>query len=187
LKIDNCTFVNNSGSQVIWSQDLDHVYITNCLFWGNSGYSVEKYDGGITLNYCLINTNSIKNNIIAKNIIDSDPLLEGTNSQLTVNSPCIDAGISIEGIPTKDIIGNPRKGRIDIGAFEYQKEYQRLPGDIDGDSLVGLLDVLTLIQFIINESPVIDQTKGDFTGDGIINIFDAVKLVKYITQQIESL
>ena len=40
--------------------------------------------------------------------------------QLTSDSPCIDAGVSLKDVP-KDFLGNSRTNKTDIGAYEFQK------------------------------------------------------------------
>jgi hypothetical protein len=40
---------------------------------------------------------------------------------LLPNSPCIDAGAA-DGLPITDILGHPRIGLPDIGAYEYPGE-----------------------------------------------------------------
>lgn len=42
--------------------------------------------------------------------------------QLTADSPCIQAGQRIEGMPTEDLMGNTIAGRVDIGALEFSTE-----------------------------------------------------------------
>jgi hypothetical protein len=56
------------------------------------------------------------------NNIDSDPLFIGTgNYHLTINSPCIDTGTSLNPDVLTDIDGDirPQGNHFDIGADEY--------------------------------------------------------------------
>ena len=48
--------------------------------------------------------------------------------RLLSGSPCIDAGTSV-GAPTTDILGNPRTGMPDIGAYEFQRPEAVQPGN----------------------------------------------------------
>ena len=48
---------------------------------------------------------------------------QATDLQLAWNSPLIDAGYAVAGIPTVDFAGNPWYGAPDIGAWEYQPPY----------------------------------------------------------------
>jgi len=198
LEIYNSTFVGNKatyphfvGGAIATTHSTTKV--NNCIFWNNEPKSIYVSHGGVYyLNASLIDKNSLytpedkEKYIFYKSIIDQDPDLNLTNYQLSANSPCIDAGIMSEEITT-DIIGNKRIGFIDIGAFEYQQQISTLKGDLDSDLFIGLSDVLTLIQFILNGTPVINNLEGDFTNDGIVDIFDAVKLVKFLTKEIDSL
>tara|TARA_B100000609_G_scaffold65995_1_gene52048 strand:- start:659 stop:4048 length:3390 start_codon:yes stop_codon:yes gene_type:complete len=57
-----------------------------------------------------------------------------------------------------------------------------IPGDTNGDSITNVLDVVTLVQYILGltdlEGCSVDAS--DFNGDGIVNVLDVVSLVQNI-------
>jgi len=192
--INNSNFVQNKNGYSSWAGGLHTqapTTVNNCIFYNNDPYCITRYSSTFNLNYSLVSENAITGSINSTAcIFDKNPEfidLQNYNFQLNQNSPCIDAGIDEKTILLTDILGNSRKNLVDIGAFEFQQIYPNLKGDLNNDSYVGLSDVLIIIQYILNGTPVIDTSKGDFTNDGKIDIFDAVKLVKYLTRQIETL
>ncbi len=61
---------------------------------------------------------------VGTNCVTSDPQFADAaagNYQLILGSPCIDAGLPLDGLPEDDLAGIPRVtgARIDIGAYEY--------------------------------------------------------------------
>jgi len=57
-----------------------------------------------------------------------------------------------------------------------------LIGDTNGDTIINVLDVVTLVQFILGQNDLNDcgDVAADFNQDGIINILDVVGLVQSI-------
>ena len=56
-----------------------------------------------------------------------------------------------------------------------------LPGDVNGDGVLNLTDVTTLLTLILNESPSVSSCPaGDYNGDGVINLTDVTTLLTYI-------
>ncbi len=88
----------------------------NCVF----GSGIVNYSG------VTIGNNSIEQNPLFVNAANSD-------FQLSIDSPCIDSGISA-GFITFDILGNvvPINGTIDMGAYEFNSQ-----GDNQIPSIVG--------------------------------------------------
>ena len=54
---------------------------------------------------------------------------------------------------------------------------RQILGDINGDDIVNVLDVVILVNIILSEG---DDPNGDINQDGIINILDVVTLVNMI-------
>jgi hypothetical protein len=63
-----------------------------------------------------------------------------------------------------------------MGAYEF--EGSALSGDLNGDGLLNILDVVVLVNIVLGGSEPIDA--GDLNGDGILNILDVVMLVNII-------
>jgi len=103
---------------------------------------------------------------------------------LLPDSPCIDAGTNdvdnpdtpeVETLPDTDIAGLPRiidgnldgTATVDIGAYEY------LPGDVNYDGKVNVLDLL-LVRNSLGRDPgsSIEARKADVNADGAVNVED---------------
>ena len=74
-------------------------------------------------------------------------------------------------------------GNMDINASEeiwnFLKNYTLLVGDVNQDTVVNILDIISLIETILSGGSS-DGNFGDINNDGIINIIDVVALVNLI-------
>ena len=74
-------------------------------------------------------------------------------------------------------------GNMDINASEeiwnFLKNYTLLVGDVNQDTIVNILDIISLIETILSGGSS-DGNFGDINNDGIINIIDVVALVNLI-------
>ena len=61
--------------------------------------------------------------------------------------------------------------------FYRKSTYNNLVGDLNGDNAVNILDIISLVNFILENEY---QTNGDLNNDGEINILDIVVLVNII-------
>ena len=105
---------------------------------------------------------------------------------LLPGSPCIDAGTNnvdnpdtpeVETLPAIDIAGLPRiidgnldgVATVDIGAYEY------LPGDVNYDGRVNVLDLI-LVRNSLGRDPAssIEARKADVNADGAVNVQDLI-------------
>ncbi|MCE5229054.1 hypothetical protein LLG95_05595 [bacterium] len=147
-EIANCTFSQNSATnyggafhQQYPMEDIS-TSATNCVFWGNTakqgGPDVFIDSGIMTVSHCDLSdwdgshwnpnfgTNrggNIKGNpkwVSAANPAGPDGLYMTWDDglRLQTGSPCIDAGYTVVA-PSKDILGIPREGAADIGAYEF--------------------------------------------------------------------
>lgn len=67
---------------------------------------------------------------------------------------------------------------------ETQQAIERKLGDVNGDGLVNIADVVALVNHILGNTPeVFYEDAADLTEDGEINITDAVKLVEKILNE----
>jgi len=114
---------------------------------------------------------------------DGDTFVLG-DYHLLPGSPCIDAGTNdvdnpdtpeIETLPATDIAGLRRvidgnldgTATVDIGAYEY------LPGDVNYDGRVNVLDLI-LVRNSLGHDPAssIEARKADVNADGSVNVLD---------------
>jgi predicted outer membrane repeat protein len=149
LMVTNCTFngnkANNCGGGIIGYCSLE---VTNCILWGDSattGSEIFNIYGITTFNQCNIRGcdiqgsggsaqwNPAMGNDCGGNIVADPQFVNATNPAgpdglwrtsddgliLLGSSPCINKGTDFGVLPT-DILGNPRVGAPDIGAYEYQ-------------------------------------------------------------------
>ena len=56
----------------------------------------------------------------------------------------------------------------------------RLPGDVNGDGLVDILDLIRLRKYLAQVNVEINSVNADLTGDGLVNADDLVRLRKYL-------
>ena len=54
------------------------------------------------------------------------------------------------------------------------------PGDVNGDGTLNVLDVVSIVQFVLGSGSVDFECAADFNGDLIVNVLDIVSLVNEI-------
>ena len=54
------------------------------------------------------------------------------------------------------------------------------PGDVNGDATLNVLDVVSIVQFVLGMGSVIFECAADFNGDLLVNVLDIVSLVNEI-------
>ena len=121
-----------------------------------------------------ITYNNIEGGWFGVGNIDSPPLFinpEGSDYTLQEGSPCIDVGLIIEDIEYFGIAP-------DMGAYEYISESQDLLGDLNGDGILNVIDIVSLVNVIMNGDEY--NPLADLNEDGINNIIDIVILVNLI-------
>ena len=66
-----------------------------------------------------------------------------------------------------------------MGAYEWYPEDSEFElGDLTGDGLINVLDVVMLVDIILNDGEF--NTAGDLVEDGMLNVQDIVALVNLI-------
>ena len=89
------------------------------------------------------------------------------------DSPCIDSG-------NPEYL-DPDNTRSDIGAVFYDQlsEECSMPGDINNDGIVNVLDVVEIINFVLSSNEDILYCY-DVNNDGTVNILDIVNTINII-------
>ena len=57
-----------------------------------------------------------------------------------------------------------------------------IPGDVNGDELINVIDIVALVSFILETDTPSDSEylAGDFNGDGNLNVLDIVDIIALI-------
>ena len=109
---------------VVYLGDANATF-NNCIIYGylDNEFGIGEKSGAelnYTLHNCIVKRDSIQNNHYI-NCINANPKFiatYGQNYNIEETSPAVDAGMTGLGITT-DILGRPRNGIPDIGAYEY--------------------------------------------------------------------
>ena len=56
----------------------------------------------------------------------------------------------------------------------------RLPGDVNGDGKVNLIDAQQLMRYVKYNDVAVVEANVDITGDGKVNLIDAQQLMRYV-------
>ena len=78
---------------------------------------------------------------------------------------------------TDSVISNTVIARAQKYALDYFGDNNELTGDINGDGILNILDLVSLVNLVLSDE-VIDT--GDLNEDGILNILDIVLLANLI-------
>jgi parallel beta-helix repeat protein len=154
ITLNNCTFSGNSAAN---GNDLacdspygppSSVQVTNCIIWDGENPIWNNDGSTITITY-----SDVHGDWPGEGNIDADPCFvdpdgddnifgtEDDDLRLSTGSPCIDAGDPnyISEPNETDLDGKPRVigGRIDMGAYEFQREPRSLYVDDDAPNDPG--------------------------------------------------
>jgi len=116
--------IGGEATNVTYLGDANATF-NNCIIYGTleNEFGIGKKDGAelnYTLRNCIVRKDSLSNGCFI-NCFNKNPKFiatYGQNYNLQEDSPAIDAGMEGLGITT-DILGRPRNGVPDIGAYEY--------------------------------------------------------------------
>jgi len=199
--ITNCTFSGNTapvGGGIYTTDAIGGFSVTvvvNTISWGNNPDQIGDEGGATT----TVNYSDVQGGWsgAGSNNIDADPLFVDPNNgdyHLLPSSPCIDAGdnTAVPAGVTTDLDGNPRfhddlgipdggnpdgvNPIVDMGAYEFQG--QTIPGDLDGDGEVGIVDFLALLAaWEPCPDPCPPFCFGDIDGDCNVGITDFLLLL----------
>ncbi len=203
-KIYRNLIANCSGSQAILLKDDSHAQMINNTVCHNNGIGLSIQDGCVPVvknniicynTYCGIRVSSSTWDISYNDVygqdhnylwipdqtgiggnISADPLFVNSSAgdyHLTLCSPCVDAGDPADSIPPGGGI------RIDMGAFEYQHEF--IKGDVNGDGIVDIADIVYLINYLFLGTSAPDPLEsGDANCDGVVDVADVISLINYL-------
>jgi hypothetical protein len=76
--------------------------------------------------------------------------------------------------------GNARRTGYEV--MEGDSECGVDIGDVTGDGLINILDLVQIANYILGSSAPTYECAADFTGDGIINILDLVQMANFILE-----
>ena len=173
--LNNCTFAYNTSDAyggAFYQDNSASPHFSNfknTIFWGNTDPNfgsapVVTFDGNINFSHCIVQGSGGSDNwtivpdefdeytttlgVDGGNNLDQDPLfVNEVNGDWTLEqcSPAISNGTLLAH--SSDILGNPHKGNLDIGAYEYQSNLNcitvalkaMLGGPMENDRMTDLL------------------------------------------------
>ena len=192
----NCTIVNNTaltfggGSSSVFGL----VVFNNCVFWNNSP---DQISGEPSVAY-----SNVEGGWPGVGNVDADPLFVDPRNgdyRLSSGSPSNDAGLNnaIADLADTDLDGNPRFADdpdaentgcgvpvvVDMGAYEFQGEPATvLLGDINGDGVVSIADLIALNQCMGSGDP--ECCVADLDLDGVVAMSDAILLIHKLVRSV---
>jgi len=173
----NLTNVTISGNTAdngggIFLGNSTNATLINSIIWNNSPNSIILNSGN---EEPIITYSDIDGGWVGEGNINQDPLFNDDYSLLE-DSPCIDAGTADLDGNGYDDITNYFGSAPDMGAYEF--EGSSLTGDLNGDGMLNILDVVMLVNIVLGYGDPLPS--GDLNGDGVLNVLDVVVLVNII-------
>ncbi len=182
---DGFPLISDSISESIIFEDLDSDGIAEMIFGDELGKmnvlkSIDSnYSSFITYDSFPISNTFAFTSSMSVSDIDNDGDIEiygGTSGDLVVVDIKDNATIS-------DDFWNIYRGNYLRNGL-FITELNCSPGDYNGDSVLNILDIVSLVNIVIENSSLSDSQlcAADMNADGIINILDIVALVNIIIQ-----
>ena len=66
------------------------------------------------------------------------------------------------------------------GTYYYVEEIECILGDVSGDGIINVIDIVSLVNHILGSNILDDTCAADLNSDGVINVIDIVSLVNLI-------
>ena len=151
----------------------------NTIFWDNGDVEFSPLPNNDQLNLDF-NFTDAEDEWPGIGNINLNPLfsdVSSTDYTLADASPCIDAGTADTDMDGSDDIENYTGIAPDMGAFEFDEGGCGIPGDINMDGNVNILDIINAANCILSDC---FDPCADLNGDGAINILDIINLVNII-------
>ena len=198
IEMNNCSFNENkarvNGDSIskqrdgnAFDNDLKRITLTNCIFYG-SGTDEEIYADDNTVDYafksityCALESGEFNANagLISDNVIlTTNPFLSLSDSHLSLNSPCRNAGTDsiysgqitdADGMIVTDANGDAID-EMPIGAYLYVESGVGCDGDFDGDGDVDGSDLAVFAaDFGRTDCHHGEPCEGDFENDGDVD------------------
>ena len=147
-------------------QPIFNTYCGNCHLGNSSaGVNVSNYQ------------NTINSDIIIAGDAQSSSLYDRVSRANSEpgDMPPGNAELSVEQIALIELW-------INEGAFEEEPgdSCDVIIGDVNGDSALNVLDVVSLAQYVLGLGNVTFECAADFNGDSTLNVIDIVQLVNQI-------
>jgi hypothetical protein len=161
--------------------------LSNCIVWANVPGSLS--------GTADVRSSCIEGGWKGEGNIDADPLFvdpDQDDYRLSPGSPCIDAGdnFAVPDEITLDLAGLPRfiddpdtpdtglgdPPIVDMGAYEFPGSASL--GDLNGDGVVDVLDLLILLSAWGDCPDPPDPCPADLNGDGSVSVLDLLTLLE---------
>ncbi len=171
VTINNATITGNNaevGSGILLFNGSSSS-IVNSIVWGNGGEQSIYLDDFSEANITFSDAAWEGEGNINQNPLFVNP--DANNFSLQSNSPCIDSG-------SPDFPLDPDGTIADMGAFYFDQSESAELGDLNGDAIINILDLVSLVDVILQQGQY--SFLGDVNSDGINNIIDVVIMVGWI-------
>ena len=166
--ITNSIFINQQSMGIGIYTELPDITADYLLFWNNEDDCLENCPGWGNIWTQL-------ELIPGSGILYENPLFidaEHFNFNLIENSPCINSG--------NPIILDDDGSISDLGAIIYTNNECNLSGDLNGDGILDVLDIVSSVCIAMNPFYCESDCSGDMNNDGVVNVLDIVIMVNII-------
>ena len=166
--ITNSVFINQQSMGIGIYTELPNITGDYLLFWNNEDDCLENCPGWGNIWTQL-------ELIPGSGIIYEDPLfvdVEHFNFTPAENSPCINSG--------NPLILNEDGSISDLGAIIYTSNECSINGDLNGDGILDVLDIVSSVCITMDPFYCESQCSGDMNNDGVVNVLDIVIMVNII-------